>query len=105
MSRFPFAVLAAALLSAGHASAAELTVTMSGGTYQPAEISAAVGDTIRFVNDDSASHNVFVPTAGYALDLGPQEPGEEAVLTVRKPGVFEVECAFHPDMLMTVEVK
>lgn len=103
MPRFLFAVLVAAF-SANHASAAEITVTMSGASYQPAKISATVGDTIRFVNDDDVSHNVFVPTAGYALDIGAQEPGQETVLTIQKAGAFEVECVFHPHMLTTVEV-
>lgn len=87
------------------ATAAEIKVTMAGAAYQPANISAAVGDTIRFLNDDTSNHNVFVPTAGHALDLGKQEPGQEAVLTLGKAGTFEVECVFHPGMLTIVEVK
>ncbi len=93
------------LLASTPASAADITVTMAGGAYQPAKISAAVGDTIRFRNDDDADHNVFVPTVGHALDLGKQEPGQEAVLTLGKSGTFDVECVFHPGMLTIVEVK
>jgi plastocyanin len=105
MRRHLFASLAVAFLTGNHASAAEITVRMAGSSYQPARISAAVGDTIRFVNDDSDKHNVFVPTAGFALDLGSQEPTQETVLTVRKEGLFEVECVFHSHMLTVVEVK
>lgn len=84
---------------------AEVTVSMSGHEYQPAQIAANVGDTIRFVNNDNTDHNVFVPTAGFALDLGKQEPGQQTTLTVGKAGIFEVECVFHSGMLTTVEVK
>lgn len=105
MDRGFLAAAAAALVMAVPASAAEHTVTMAGSDYQPARIDAAVGDTIRFVNDDQTAHNVFVPTAGHALDLGTQEPGQEATLTLRKTGTFEVECAIHPHMLLVVEVK
>jgi plastocyanin len=105
MRRHLFASLVVAVLTGNHASAAEITVTMAGSSYQPASISAAVGDTIRFVNDDSDKHNVFVPTAGFALDLGTQEPSQETVLTVQKAGLFEVECVFHSHMMTVVEVK
>ncbi len=84
---------------------AEITVNMAGGDYQPKQVTVAVGDTIRFVNDDGVDHNVFVPTAAFAADLGKQEPGQEAVMTVGKAGAFEVECVFHDHMLTTVEVK
>lgn len=97
-------VLGAALLPV-HAGAAEITVSMSGHEYQPAQISATVGDTIKFVNDDETNHNVFIPTAGFATDLGKQEPGQMATLNVGKAGKFEVECVFHSKMLTTVEVK
>ncbi len=91
-------------LAAPAASAAEITVTMAGQTYAPAEITAAVGDTLLFVNDDEVAHNVFVPTAGHALDLGKQDPGAEASLTLRRAGRFEVECVLHEGMLTVVEV-
>jgi plastocyanin len=60
---------------------------------------------VRFVNDDDIDHNVFVPTVGHAVDLGRQEPGSEATLTLGRPGTFEVECVFHPHMLTTVHVE
>jgi plastocyanin len=83
----------------------EITVTMSGMMYHPERVQAAVGDTLRFVNEDQTEHGVFVPTAGHALDLGAQEPGEERVLLLRNAGEFEVECVFHPEMHLDVEVR
>lgn len=85
--------------------AAEVKVTMAGMAYSPAVISASVGDTIRFVNDGQADHNVFVPTAEFATDLGKQEPGSETVMLVGKAGTFEIECVFHSHMHAVVEVK
>ncbi len=78
---------------------------MAGSAYNPATLSAAVGDTIRFVNDDQTDHNVFVPTAGHAVDAGKQEPGQDLVLALGKPGEFKVECVFHSGMELMVEVK
>jgi plastocyanin len=80
------------------------TVTMARMTYAPANLTTRAGDTIRFVNDDAANHVVFVPTAGHAIDLGAQKPGEEREITLMKAGTFDVECANHDHMLLTVEV-
>lgn len=90
---------------AGTAGAEEFVVAMAGANYSPPAISALVGDTIRFVNDDGADHNVFVPTSSHALDIGKQEPGSESTLTLRTPGSFDVECVFHSHMQLTVEVR
>ena len=97
-------LLLLAALGAAPASAEEIVVTMAGTQYAPAVINASVGDTLRFVNDDAADHNVFVPTAGFAFDLGKQESGSEAAYTLGKAGTFEVECVFHDTMLLKVEV-
>jgi len=97
-------VMGIVLLAAGQAGAAEHVVKMAGGAYEPAVLNAKVGDTIRFVNQDADWHNVFVPTAAFALDLGKQEQGAETILNLTKPGTFEVECVQHLPMLLTVEV-
>jgi plastocyanin len=98
-------VAAGLLLVATGVHAAELAVSMEGASYVPAALSARIGDTLRFANKDEIDHNVFVPTVGFAVDLGKQEPGKETVLTLGKPGRFEVECAIHEGMLTTVEVQ
>jgi plastocyanin len=80
------------------------TITMAGMAYAPAIITARVGDGIRFINDDTADHVVFVPTVGHAIDLGGQKPGEARDMKLMKAGRFEVECANHDHMLLTIEV-
>lgn len=102
--RLGLSTLLAAGLCAGAAPAEEFRVTMAGASYSPEALTASTGDTIRLINDDAIDHNVFIPTAGHALDAGKQEPGREVVLTLAKPGRFTVECVFHPGMDMTVEV-
>jgi len=91
--------------SGGGAFAADHVVTMKGAAYSPEMVTAAVGDSVRFVNDDDQNHGVFVPTAGFALDLGKQEPGQEKSYVLGKAGKFTVECVFHSHMMTTVEVK
>jgi len=103
MKHFVQAAFFAAVL-ASPAAAEDFVVTMVGSNYSPSSISASIGDTIRFVNDDGTDHNVFVPTTSHALDLGKQEPGSEIDLVLRTPGNFDVECVFHAHMLLKVEV-
>ena len=93
------------LLVGGPALAAEHVVTMAGQQYTPSELSAQPGDTIRFVNDDDTDHEVFVPTVGFGVDLGKQEPGQDTTLRLARSGELEVECVFHPDMLLRVVVE
>lgn len=80
-------------------------VTMLGRFYSPATIDARVGDTIAFVNDDDETHAVFVPTRGFALDLGNQRPNENRELKLALAGRFEVECVPHGDMKLVVNVR
>ena len=97
----------AAMIAGVHstAGAAEThTVTMAGMAYAPAMITARVGDSIRFVNDDTADHVVFVPMVEHAIDLGGQKPGEARDMRLMKAGKFEIECANHDHMLLTIEV-
>lgn len=98
------AIAAVVLTAAIPASAAEHMVRMSGANYSPSQIDGRVGDTIRFVNDDTVNHDVFVPTGGFGIDLGRQEPGDERAMPLGKAGAFEVECVFHGHMLLTVSV-
>ncbi len=86
------------------AAAAERKITMVESSYAPARISAKVGDTLTFVNDDLDNHWVYVATLGHQISGGPQKPGQSFSLVVAKPGTFKVECAFHTDMGTTVSV-
>lgn len=97
--------IAMGLFLAAPAEAAEHVIRMASQQYQPAEIRAAKGDSLRFINDDDLAHEVFVPTVGFGLDLGKQEPGEEKAITLANEGSFEVECVFHQDMLLAVTVE
>lgn len=80
-------------------------VRMLGSTYSPARIDARVGDTLRFVNDDEDTHAVFVPTRGFAADLGNQPPNQVRDYVLSAPGRIEVECVPHPRMKLVVMVR
>jgi plastocyanin len=80
-------------------------VRMLGSTYAPARIEARVGDSLRFVNDDDQTHAVFVPTRGFATDLGNQRAGETREIRLAAPGRFDVECVPHAQMKLAVTVR
>ncbi|HSS97187.1 MAG TPA: plastocyanin/azurin family copper-binding protein [Terriglobales bacterium] len=64
-----------------------------------------VGTTIEFKNLDPYFHNVFSLSEAKLFDLGSYPQGQSRSVTFDKPGKVEVECAIHPLMKMTVEVK
>lgn len=97
-------LVAAAMFIVTPTAAETYTVTMAGMNYVPASLTARVGSTIRFVNDDDINHAVFVPTASYAINLGVQKPGEAREMTLTQQGIFEVECAIHDHMLLSMKV-
>jgi plastocyanin len=79
-------------------------VRMAGSTYAPALINARVGDTIRFENDDTEIHIVYVPTFGHGINLGGPRPSQSVEMRLGKAGTFRVECVPHANMLVTVNV-
>ncbi|TAD88441.1 MAG: amicyanin [Alphaproteobacteria bacterium] len=104
MKPLPLA-LTALLAAASPVAAAEHLVVLSGSEFEPGRLTARVGDTIRFRNDDVVDHTVFIPTVGHGVDLGVTKSGQSTILTLRAPGRVEVECVQHGHMLMVVQIE
>ena len=96
------AAFASLLVHGAHA--AEHTVSQKGKAFSQPSIKVKAGESVRFVNDDAFSHNVFSLSETKSFDLGTYAKGAAKSVTFDKPGKVEVECAIHPDMRMTVEV-
>jgi len=64
-----------------------------------------VGTVIQFKNMDTYFHNVFSLSDVKMFDLGSYPQGQSKSVTFDKAGTVVVECAIHPQMKMTVEVK
>ena len=64
-----------------------------------------VGDVVQFKNMDPYFHNVFSLSDAKLFDLGSYPQGQSKSVTFDKAGKVEIECAIHPQMKMTVEVK
>ena len=80
-------------------------VSQKGKTFSVSDLTVAVGDEVRFHNDDDVTHNVFSMTQGHTFNLAVQEPGTNSTVKFDAAGDIEVRCAFHPDMKMVVHVQ
>ena len=75
------------------AEAAGPTITIKEFMYNPADISAKVGQPITVTNDDGFNHTVTAKDGTFNIDV----PGKGTVtLTVSKAGVFPYMCTYHP---------
>jgi plastocyanin len=104
------ALLAAVSIVAVPLHAADYVVEQKNKAFaiRGAKVSALkikVGDTIAFKNLDPYFHNVFSLSDAKLFDLGSYPQGQARSVTFDKPGKVEVECAIHPQMKITVEVK
>ncbi len=100
--------LAAALLLAlasalpGTAHAAQLEVKIDNFTFGPQKLTAKVGDTVTWTNEDDIPHTV-VSTGHFrskALDTA-----DKYSFTFTAPGTFEYFCGLHPHMQGTIVVE
>jgi len=95
---------AAVLLAATSAHAADHQIAIKNLMYKPAKVTAKVGDTLTFVNNDNEAHEVYTSTPGFGVNLGDVKGGDKMVMTLRQAGKFDVECGLHPNMALHVTV-
>jgi plastocyanin len=91
------------LLSSVTALAGEVLVTQKDKAFSATELTVKTTDSVVFRNDDSVAHNVFSKDAAFNLKIQP--PGDKKAVTFDKPGTYQVRCAIHPKMMLTVTVK
>ena len=94
-----------ALSLAQSAVAAEIVVKQGNKKFEPNKVTLKVGDSIKFVNDDTITHNVHSRSPGHKFDLGGQKPGTSVTHKFTKAGKVKIRCAIHPKMKLTVTVK
>jgi len=74
-------------------------------TFLPGNITAKVGDRLIFKNSDNFSHNAYSDNEANEFDIGMQSPGQDIAVELKAPATIAIECAIHPNMLLTVDVK
>lgn len=88
--------------SAAPAPAGSVGVNIGAFTFGPSGITVTPGKTVTWTNTDESPHQISV--AGTPLKTGLLLKGQNASLTFKDEGVFNYNCALHPNMKGTVQV-
>jgi plastocyanin len=72
--------------------------------FDPNVLGIAAGDRIAFQNLDVIYHSAFSVSAARRFDLGKRSPGQRDTVTFDRPGVINLHCDIHPDMVGYVVV-
>jgi len=100
---------AAGLIGAGTlagSAASTYMVSQKGREFQPGNLTIKRGEVITIVNDDAdLRHHAYIDSDKFKFDSGDQEPGSKTNITFSVAGTFDVLCAIHPKMKLTVHVQ
>jgi plastocyanin len=97
--------LAAALAISGICWAATIAVDQKNIAFSVSRLVVNRGDTVTFTNSDPTSHNLLITGGGLTIDSGLQRPGVAFKAPFMKSGTYQVTCAIHPKMTLTVVVQ
>ncbi|HLD33682.1 MAG TPA: cupredoxin family copper-binding protein [Candidatus Nanoarchaeia archaeon] len=81
----------------------EQIVRIKGFKFVPAEITVKAGDTVTWINDDTAPHTATADSDEFDTDR--LEEGEQASVTFDNTGDFAYFCNIHRGMRGTVTVE
>jgi plastocyanin len=70
-----------------------------GKQFIPRVMAVQKGTRVEFPNRDAVFHNVFSVTPEASFDLGSYRQGETKGVTMARPGVVNVYCNMHPQMV------
>ncbi len=98
------ATIAAALIGAGTAIAADQAVAISGFSYSPATVTVSVGDTVTWTNSDAQAHTATADDASW--DSGTiGGSGGTGEVTFSAAGTYPYHCSIHSGMNGTITVE
>jgi plastocyanin len=97
------AARAALLLMVGlhSADAATIEIKMAQVAFAPAQVSAHIGDTVEWTNDDIVAHTATARNGAWDLMM---QPKHKASITLNALGTIEYYCRFHPNMVGSITV-
>lgn len=78
------------------------TVTIKDFSFQPASITVKKGDTVTWVNDDSATHQI--KSVDEKFSSNNLSTGQQYQFTFQTPGTYNYICGIHPSMKAVVIV-
>jgi plastocyanin len=96
-------VVAVILLATASPAIAEIfKVEIKGLLFSPVDISAHVGDTVEWTNQDFVLHSATARDHQWDVLLPAHGVGR---VTLDKPGSIEYYCRFHPNMKGNIAIK
>ncbi|MEV0775600.1 cupredoxin family copper-binding protein [Streptomyces sp. NPDC050428] len=84
--------------------AADYTIVIKDMAYAQPKLTVEVGQTVTWVNEDTAPHTVTTSSGPDTLDSGNLAKGDSWSFTFTKAGVYDYYCAVHPDMVAGITV-
>ena len=79
----------------------KIEVAIQGFAFNPSSITISPGDTVKWTNLDSATHDVV----GTDFSSGSLKKGDSYEHTFAKTDTYNYRCSFHPSMQGTIIVK
>jgi plastocyanin len=89
------------VLGLGSADAAVIEIKMAEIAYGPGQVSAHVGDTIEWTNDDIVVHTATARNGAWDVTV---QPKGKASITLKSAGTIEYYCRFHPNMVGAITI-
>jgi plastocyanin len=83
---------------------ARFTMDQQNLTFIPHVLPIVVGTTVAFPNNDKVAHNVFSLSQAKKFNLGSYGPGMSKTVVFDKPGMVELRCDVHSEMLAYIAV-
>jgi len=85
-------------------SAAKFAMDQQNLTFIPHVLPIPVGSTVLFPNNDKVDHNVFSLSRSNKFNLGNYKPGDRRTVRFDNPGIVELRCDLHAEMLAYILV-
>jgi plastocyanin len=102
-SRFQALAIAVALTgTAAPAWAASVQITMQNLEISPKEVTAKVGDTVEWINNDVLVHSATARNGDFDVQLPAKKT---ASVVLKKAGTVEYYCRYHPNMRATLKIE
>ncbi len=73
-------------------------------TFLPHVLVIPMGASVQFPNNDKVDHNVFSLSRTRAFNFGSYKPGESQTVVFEKPGIVELRCDLHSEMISYILV-
>ncbi len=89
------------VLTLSDAGAAVIQIKMANVAYAPAQVSAHVGDTIEWTNDDIVAHTATARNGAWDFMI---QPKGKATVVLKSTGTIEYYCRLHPNMVGSIMV-